>query len=71
MTKHKWKFGDRVTRPVYLDDGTWRLAGDSCLKRSPLYRGTVVGRRDDEVIVVWDGADHKSYYLDHGVDKEL
>lgn len=36
------KVGDRVSREVFIDDGTWDREGDSCLPRSPLRYGRVV-----------------------------
>ena len=33
--------GDRVTRPVFMDDGTWDIEGDVCLARSPLRHGVI------------------------------
>lgn len=70
---HKWQLGDRVTRQIYLDDGTWSRRGDVCLKDSPLRHGTVFERslrRNDEVIVIWDNSTERKYYLDHGLDAE-
>ena len=68
----RWMQGDRVTRVVFLDDGTWRREGDKCLSRSPLRHGTVVRRstsRNDEVFVLFDDGETLSY-LDHGLDAE-
>ena len=68
----RWKVGDRVTRTVYSDDGTWQREGDPCLPYSPRYTGSVVRRsedRDDEVVVVWDGTTTEKRYLDHGLDR--
>ena len=68
----KWKQGDRVVRHVFLDDGTWRREGDTCLKESPLKHGMVYGRgplRDDEVFVVWDDGTQGAY-LNHGLREE-
>ena len=69
----KWQPGDRVTRTVYSDDGTWQREGDACLPYSPLYRGVVVRRstdRDDEVVVVFDGTTTERCFLDHGLHVE-
>lgn len=69
----KWNAGDRVTRTVYSDDGTWQREGDACLPFSPRYHGVVIGRsgeRDDEVLVVFDGTTHAKRFLDHGLDAE-
>ena len=69
----RWQPGDRVTRQVYADDGTWCREGDACLSDSPLYHGVVVrrsGNRDDEVVVVYDGAKTERYFLDHGLEAE-
>jgi hypothetical protein len=63
MTR-KWRPGDRVTRRVFCDDGTWNKKGDACLKDSPLRRGTVTRRsriRGDEVYVEWDDGDIRPY----------
>ncbi|SRR6266446_5093296 len=42
-----FEIGDRVTRLIFLDDGTWTREGDPCLARSPLKHGTVVNVRKD------------------------
>lgn len=34
--------GDRVSREVFMDDGTWARKGDKCLPDSPLRFGRVV-----------------------------
>lgn len=68
----RWMIGNRVTRIVFLDDGTWRREGDKCLKHSPLRHGTVVRRstsRNDEAFVLFDDGETLSY-LDHGLDAE-
>ncbi len=66
-----WNIGDRVTRLVYMDDHTWVKKGDSCLKFSPLYHGTVTNvQMTNEVLVLWDGGLEKTY-LNHGVSKEV
>ena len=69
----KWDAGDRVTRTVYSDDGTWNREGDACLPFSPRYHGVVIRRsdeREDEVFVVFDGTTHAKRFLDHGLDAE-
>lgn len=70
MNKYKKDIGDRVSRELFMDDGTWIKRGDTCLKESPLRFGNVLyrsSRRNDEIFVQWDdGGD--GYYLDHGVD---
>ena len=69
----KWEAGDRVTRRVYSDDGTWNTEGDPCLRHSPKYHGTVVRRsedRDDEVVVIFDGTRTEKRFLDHGLEGE-
>ena len=71
--KDKWKIGDRVTRQIWLDDGTWRRLGDDCLQDSPLKHGTIIEfcpLRDDALWVKWDDGEIQRY-LDHGVDKEM
>lgn len=69
-----WKIGDRVTREVFADDGTWAREGDECLKRSPLRHGTVVARhrsrRRWQFSVRWDDGSVGSGYLIHGIDAE-
>jgi len=68
----KWNAGDRVTRQVYLDDGTWNREGDKCLSSSPRKHGVVAFRavhRDDEVFVRFDDGELR-VYLDHGLDAE-
>lgn len=73
MMQKKWQVGDRVTRTVYSDDGTWQREGDACLPFSPKYHGVVIRRaedRDDEVIVVFDGTRSGKRFLDHGLDNE-
>lgn len=69
----RWIGGERVTREIYMDDGTWQRLGDKCLKNSPLRHGTVVKRskrRPDEILVRWDDGEEKAY-LDHGVNAEI
>lgn len=69
----RWRAGDRVTRQVVMDDGTWQRQGDKCLARSPLKHGEVLKRserRSDEIIVRWDDGTERAY-LDHGVQEEL
>jgi len=69
-----WKVGDRVSRAVYMDDGTWDRHGDSCLENSPLKSGTVIksdaGISRDAVIVRWDDGTEAAY-LDHGLQPEF
>lgn len=73
--------GDRVSRPLYLDDGTWARDGDQCLSHSPLRKGFVASIRTvtsavadgsimtDEVIdVLWDNG-QLCTYLPTGVDR--
>lgn len=67
----KWNIGDRVTREVYLDDGTWTKRGDSCLKDSPLLHGEVVAASSRFVRVKWDNTNEEKVYLNHGVDREI
>ena len=74
MSIKHWNIGDRVTRMKFMDDGTWRYLGDSCLKRSPLRAGRVISRstaRDDEVFVLFDDTGEIRSYLDHGLDAEM
>ena len=69
----RWRAGDRVTRQVVMDDGTWQRQGDKCLARSALKHGEVFKRserRSDEIIVRWDDGTERAY-LDHGVQEEL
>lgn len=68
----KWKLGDRVTRELFLDDGTWYRKGDTCLKDSPLKHGSVIAigiSREDEIIVRWDNGTAQ-ILLEHGVNRE-
>ena len=68
----RWQGGERVTRELYLDDGTWMRCGDRCLAASPLRRGVVTRRdteRRDGVWVKWDGEANERRYLDHGIAK--
>ena len=65
----RWKAGNRITRQIYLDDGTWQIKGDSCLSQSPLRHGEVLYVEGREVIVRFDdGAIRK--YLSHGIEEE-
>ena len=66
--------GACVTRPVYLDDGTWQQRGDECLP-GPLRRGTVIEDSGGRTVVVrWDdewvawGMKPVQTLLRHGVD---
>ena len=63
--------GSRVTRKVFMDDGTWRREGDDCLSRSPLKHGVVKMRLHggEELVVMWDDGT-KQRLLPHGVDLE-
>lgn len=70
----RWVPGDRVTRKVYMDDGTWQREGDACLPYSPKYVGSVIRRsddRDDEVVVVFDGTTAEKRFLDHGLSEHI
>lgn len=64
--------GACVTRPVYLDDGTWQQRGDECLP-GPLRRGTVIEDAGRTVVVRWDdewvawGMKQVQTLLRHGV----
>jgi hypothetical protein len=63
----KHKVGDRVSRMVFCDDGTWNKFGDKCLSSSPKRFGVVISRfsrRDDEILVRFDDGEEKSYYSD-------
>lgn len=66
--------GTRVTRPIFMDDGTWASLGDSCLKRSPLRRGIVrkVGFVNGDYVhlVDWEDGKREDGYLYHGLDVE-
>ena len=71
-----FKVGDRVTRPVFMDDGTWAREGDKCLSRSPLLHGTVVEvflephyKPHVCVRVRWDETFEELIYFEHGVNK--
>lgn len=74
----KKKVGDRVTRPLFMDDGTWNREGDDCLDRSPLRHGVVVsvylkkscyGGIDELIDVKWDSGETRTYFHS-GVDFE-
>jgi hypothetical protein len=67
-----WLPGDRVTRLVFMDDGTWDRKGDDCLSKSPLRHGVVTHRsrdRTDAVYVRFDDGETKCY-LDNGLDPD-
>lgn len=67
----RWIGGERVTREIYMDDGTWRREGDKCLP-GPLKHGTVIDRvknRSDAVLVRWDDG-KEGIFLDHGINPE-
>jgi hypothetical protein len=71
-TIRHWLPGDRVTRMVFFDDGTWEREGDKCLSQSPLRRGVVTHRsveRTDEVWVKFDDGG-KDRFLDHGLNAD-
>ena len=73
-TKHK--VGDRVSRKVYMDDGTWNNLGDDCLKDSPLKYGRVIAvvpenDKSNALLlyrVKWDNG-NTVHYFEHGIDK--
>ena len=70
-----WFLGDRVTREIYLDDGTWAREGDACFP-GPLKHGVIIAKD-------WNHADHRyefsvrwddgseSRVLAHGIDREV
>lgn len=62
--------GARVTRPIFLDDGTWMREGDACLPRSPLRRGLVIKAHREEITVRWDDG-REQVLLSHGADREI
>ncbi len=61
--------GARVTRPIFMDDGTWMQHGDKCLPKSPLRRGLVIKIEHAEITVRWDDGIEQRL-LPHGVDRE-
>lgn len=66
------RVGQRVSRQVYMDDGTWRRKGDSCLKTSPRRYGTVrhINEKVPETLYVeWDDGTTGTYFH-FGVDPE-
>ena len=66
----KLKIGNRVTRPVYMDNGVWQKRGDSCLPESPLLHGTVIEIdyvNPPEVKVRWDETYKSLWYFEHGL----
>lgn len=67
---HDWKVGDRASRQVFLDDGTWARNGDKCLSYSPRRFGTIVAVLARSVRVQFDDSDHTDLFLPHGLDKE-
>lgn len=70
MKIEQWKVGQRVSRLVYMDDGTWDKLGDRCLQNSPSKFGTVIERdsyRLDACWVRWDNTTELKQYLDHGL----
>jgi len=76
------KVGDRVTRKLFMDDGTWWRNDDRCLKHSPLRHGIVIkvytkdsnidGLKwtNDVIDVQWDDGETRTY-LHHGVSYEV
>jgi hypothetical protein len=81
----RFTIGDRVTRPQYLDDGTWAQQGDACLADSPRRHGTVtkvyaeprhrcgalwLGPYPELYQVLWDDGPEKGGYLPHGLDQK-
>lgn len=72
-TPRSWMVGARVTRPIYLDDGTWTREGDACLP-GPLKHGAVELREkygDDMLFhVLWDDGSRGRYFW-HGIDAEV
>ena len=69
--KSNFLLGARVTRRVFMDDGTWMREGDSCLDHSPLRHGLVIKQTRDEIIVRWDDGGKEEKFLPHGVDLEI
>lgn len=69
-----WFIGDRVTREIYMDDGTWAREGDACLP-GPLKCGVITAKewnhemRRYEFRVRWDDGS-MSCVLAHGIDRE-
>ena len=69
-----FKTGDRVIRPIVLDNGTWAQEGDACLDGSPLRLGIVVHINLEEGVgenrfhyrVAWDDGEVGTY-LGHGI----
>lgn len=65
--------GNRVTRELYMDDGTWQRLGDKCLPKSPLRHGTVIEldrvRSRGMVKVRWDETFEEKWYFEHGVTR--
>lgn len=65
--------GATVTRPVYLDDGTWQQRGDECLP-GPQRLGTVIKDEGRTIVVRWDdewvayGMKQEQTLLRHGAD---
>ncbi len=53
----EFKPGDRVARPVALDNGVWIRKGDACLADSPLRRGVVTAAQLER-----EGDDHRFHY---------
>ncbi len=74
-----WEIGDRVTRKLFMDDGTWDQQGDGCLFRSPLRHGEITAiEADDHGVtvyhVLWDRTPDRPpstrRYYGHGFDRE-
>lgn len=76
----RFRVGDRVTRELFMDDGTWSREGDACLDRSPLRHGEVVrsygepdtgyGANPELYEVRWDDGTTRQGYLPHGLEFE-
>jgi hypothetical protein len=66
--------GDRVSREIYLDDGTWNELGDVCLP-SPLKYGTVSHKEWDccghryIFSVKWNSGKEQHSLLAHGLNE--
>ena len=66
-TNLEWS-GVRVSRPVFLDDGTWARKGDKCLAKSPLRHGTALCCEGNLVVVKWDDGKEERYFP-HGINR--
>lgn len=73
MIEITYEIGDRVSREVYMDDGTWDRLGDVCLANSPLKYGNVIGIGCDHASLVykvrWDNGTIGRYFC-WGITKE-